>query len=634
MLHVPDAVHGARLCGCAALELADQGSAFAGAADSLRLAVRPLELHAATQRLRATVCALDRTLAHALPAAAVADGGPGERALLEALWRAARACTGAHLPHAPLVQRLWRACVRGLLARLRTAMAHGDPARLPAPPDLPAFVAPATAAQIAAIAAEMRLLSGGVPKPASPSEEEEEAAAVAAQHKGKDDDDEEDVAVAVAPFGHFSAEMGAGADLQAAYAAMLRETACDVPAGLEHTRAQMLAAAARIDTFLEGSEDADDSDTADADVDATLAALERDVVCERRRVCGAARAALVAARVPAYLATVVGRVALMRAGDLADAFVAALQRLLAAYRGPHWPTLARAQACLAEALRACAPVPFAACVRLRLSARHARAGVAGADAVPFTPLAITCLDFFRLDLGVPCDDESAEVLRAVVPAAVRRRYARVWHFLLRLRWARAALCGTWARFAGARVRALGDARLHTLLLARHATDHFLAALEQYVHTCAVAVPWQRFLAHVTRLANAGDDSGNVLPLTELVRAQDECLQRIETQCFLTAPLRAVRQLLDSVFSCAVHFCAQGTAIIDATLDATAPAAAQDRCLDRALACAGETRAALARHTAVLRELLATLAHDRGHRCAHPRLAFLLDALAFSSSSSS
>lgn len=608
-----------RLKGCAELEPADRPGAFASAAASRRAAVRPLELHVATQHVRATVGALDRTLTRAL-----GDGRHAlaeSRALLDALWRAARETAAARLPHAPLVQRVWRACARGLLASLRRAMVRGDPARLPAPAALPAFVAHATAAQIAAVAAEMRLL---LDKDGEDDDEEEddeetvhlETGRTASTRKG----DEQ-----MAPFERFDVDTDASADLQAAYDAMLGATGGNgMAADLERTEEELRAVDARIDAFLE-DDDARRSGNEEQDVDATMAAFEREVVQTRVRVCREARAALVAAEVPEYLA-MVGRVALMRAGDLAGAFVAALERLLDAYRGPYWPTLARVQACLADAQRACGPAPFAACVRLRLSARHARNSETAAVG-PFTPLDITCLDFFRLDLALPscCDGEgesgAAPVLRAVVPVAVRRRCARVWHFLLRLKWARAALDGTWALFTGARARARGDARLHALLLARYAMDRVVRALEQYFTTCAVAVPWQRFLAQVVHLTAEGEA---VLPLTALVRRQDECLRRIETQCFLTTPLRAVRRLLDGVFSCAVQFCAQSAAILEGAERASAAEHAQ--CLDRALACADHTRAALARHTAVLRELLASLTRDPGHRCDHPRLPFLLDAL--------
>ena len=165
----------------------------------------------------------------------------------------------------------------------------------------------------------------------------------------------------------------------------------------------------------------------------------------------------------------------------------------------------------------------------------------------------------------------------------------------------------------------------------------MSALEHYVMACAVAIPWQRFVVRAQQVVHL--HSGEVavserpLPLGALGEALDECLASIETQCFLAPALVAVHRILRRAFSCVVQFHAQCAAIISSTLGLDAGTGEerelqqeQSACLDKALAFALDTQQVLARHVAVLCELLGGLASNRGRRYDHPCLEYLLHSL--------
>jgi gamma-tubulin complex component 6 len=127
-------------------------------------------------------------------------------------------------------------------------------------------------------------------------------------------------------------------------------------------------------------------------------------------------------------------------------------------------------------------------------------------------------------------------LDIILTPALLEQYNAVFHLLLQLRRAAAALADVWASFNSARAK---DPRLHALQLFRHEMRHYVGIVQHFVVTQAVDACWRR----LEEALAAGPQS-----VDHVRRVHAECLEAMQRRCLLHDRGRPVMEALQRMLA--------------------------------------------------------------------------------------
>eukprot|EP00727_Mastigamoeba_balamuthi_P008196 m51a1_g3999 hypothetical protein (1118) ;mRNA; r:516902-521689 len=237
--------------------------------------------------------------------------------------------------------------------------------------------------------------------------------------------------------------------------------------------------------------------------------------------------------------------------------------------------------------------------RDKFVSRLSLAVVASASHNGQATLAPSSLDAVRLVYSVP-----EWALRTVLTDESMSRYDTIWRFSMKLRRASSAVSRVWQRLREA-PWTQPSARGHMLSLFAHEMGHFVRAIQNYMATEAIEVPWREFERQLPDAASV-----------DSVRAMhDSTLRRIEKRCLLNTRAATVARVVDSALALVTRFQGQVEGI------------AQGGSSDAAELLVHKTRASFLDLSRTLFDVLSRLCYDRGYQ---PHLHHLLTALNYNS----